>query len=326
MFLLPDSGIDFDHTDNRSWNASLDGRAIHSFLLWIEPLLDSRDTDEVSPADAARSTPLHRGMRALTEHVARHPNGLRPMAFDWSEASVPVPNGPALAVLATRSTGDAAAASIRLDPAPPTQACTVLDALDVLDEVGLRYLVHLAVGVVVFTDRPHTPAADTPYTVWIHEPPARAVDLAEALVRAAAGAWIDQWLRAEAAARVRLDRPDGVEAAWLSEVLGECLAYQLFDRLAAADGPNPVATQEWRERARASYDELSALRGVLARRLGDTTGFSVVSELVALMYPVWNRRQFATKSPFDYMRSLRPFSDDEKADHRRRWTDPHAVR
>lgn len=321
MFLLPDSGIDLDESDNRTWNASLDGRAVHSFLLWIEPAniraggarpaVRLPRHDELAGERGA--TPLGRGLLGLAALADEYPSILVPDTFEWFASVLAVVDGPEIAVLEDSPTG--------LRAAEPHRVRVVGGALDVLHRVRLRYVVDLALGVVAYAA--HPPMARVRYTAWVTEPAPTALDLAETLIRAAARAWIDQWLRAEEVTGVRTEPIRADDEEWLSHILGECLVYQLFDRLAAgADTESPV----WADRARSIHRGLSALRGELAERLGASTGFSVVSELVAFMYPAWNRRQFATKSPFDYMRSMRSFSADEKTEHRERWTDIGAVR
>jgi hypothetical protein len=336
MFLLPT--IDLDEAENRVWNASLDGRAIHSFLLWIEPsnnLRSARVLPGISQhlpvwplVDAAsRVRPLGRGLIALAECAADGPPAVELDGLDWAPALLPLDDGLRLAVFesaAEPAAESAAGGSRRLRPGRPAVREATRAALGLLDSVGLRYVVDLAIGVLVHADLPLPhPAAERPDLSWLVDAPHDPVDLAELLLREGARCWIGQWLRTEEAVGVRSEPVTAEDRDWLVAVLADSFVFQLYDRLTVRDPHGPAAAARRRQE---TYDRLFGLREELPDRLGRSTGFAVVSELVGTTYPCWNRRQFATKSPFDYMREIRPLTDAEKAAHLERWSVPEAVR
>jgi hypothetical protein len=328
MFLLP--VIDDDETQNRYWNASLDGRAIHSFLLWVEPHSNAwarraASAGAGSPAEAARTTedapaPLHALGRALVGLA-----GSPAVALDPAEVTtglVPLPNGPRIAVLDGSADGGGLPG---LRPASPHDREAVADAARVLNDVGLRYLVDLAVGAVVLGDAPGTASlADMCDVARLGPPGSDPLAFAEALLREGARSWMGQWLRTEEAVGARTGPLSVTDRAWLTGVFADSLAFQLYDRLALRqpqDTPVPVA-----RRRREIRDNLRALRAELPGRVGETVGMGIVAELIGTTYPCWNRRQFAVKSPFDYIREIRPLTDAEKTEHLDRWAAPSAVR
>ncbi|GAB2942289.1 hypothetical protein [Streptomyces heilongjiangensis] len=321
MFLLP--VIDDDETQNRCWNASLDGRAIHSFLLWVEPHSTAwaRRAAAAAGAGAPRTTeppdPLTRALVGLA--------GVPGIAVDPAEAGdalLPLPDGPRLAVLhGVPEDGG----RLRLAPAAAPDRAAVGDAVRVLDDVGLRYVVDLAVGAVVLGDAAGAAVPGGVCDVARLLPGGSdALARAEALLREGAASWMDQWLRTEEAVGARSGPLSGTDRTWLTGVFADSLAFQLYDRLAArrpADTPDTVA-----RRRGELLDGLRALRPVLPDRIGETVGMGIVAELIGTTYPCWNRRQFAVKSPFDYVREIRPLTDAEKAEHLHRWAAPSAVR
>ncbi|GHD21949.1 hypothetical protein [Streptomyces galbus] len=320
MFLLP--VIDDDETQNRYWNASLDGRAIHSFLLWVEPYSTAwaRRAAAAAGAGAPDTTeppdPLTRALVGLA--------GVPDVTVDPAEARtglLPLPDGPRPAVLH----GVPGGGRLRLAAAPAPDRAAVGDAVRVLDGVGLRYVLDLAVGAVVLGDAAGAAVpADLCDVARLSPGGSDALSRAEALLREGAASWMGQWLRTEEAVGVRGGPLPGTDRAWLTGVFADSLAFQLYDRLAARraeDTPEPVA-----RRRRELLDGLRALRAVLPGRVGETVGMGIVAELIGTTYPCWNRRQFAVKSPFDYIREIRPLTDAEKAEHLARWAAPSAVR
>ncbi|MER6693550.1 hypothetical protein [Streptomyces minutiscleroticus] len=321
MFLLP--VIDDDETQNRYWNASLDGRAIHSFLLWVEPHSTAwaRRAAAAAGAETPDTTeppaPLTRALAGL----ASAPD----IAVDPAEVStalLPLPGGPRLAVLHGVSEDGG---RLRLAPAAASDRSAVGDAVRMLDGVGLRYVVDLAVGAVVLGDAAGAAVpADLCDVARLLPGESDALSRAEALLREGAASWMGQWLRTEEAVGARSGPLPGTDRAWLTGVFADSLAFQLYDRLAARrpeDIPKPVA-----RRRRELLDGLRALRAVLPGRVGETVGMGIVAELIGTTYPCWNRRQFAVKSPFDYIREIRPLTDAEKTEHLDRWAAPSAVR
>ncbi|WRZ88366.1 hypothetical protein OHB54_04455 [Streptomyces sp. NBC_01007] len=324
MFLLP--VIDDDETQNRYWNASLDGRAIHSFLLWVEPHSNAwarraAAAGAVAPAVTAEAAPapLHAVGRALVG-LTRSPA----VAFDPAEvttALVALPNGPRIAVLDGATDGGL----LGLRPAGTHDREAVADAAQVLNDVGLRHVVDLAVGAVLLGDDPGTASlADVCDVALPGRPGPDPLSFAEALLREGARSWMGQWLRTEEAVGARTGPLSVTDRAWLTGVFADSLAFQLYDRLALRQprgAAGPVA-----RRHREIHDQLRALRAELPGRVGETVGLGIVAELIATTYPCWNRRQFAVKSPFDYIREIRPLTDAEKAEHLDRWAAPSAVR
>ncbi|MFF3919258.1 hypothetical protein ACFYZB_38635 [Streptomyces sp. NPDC001852] len=317
MFLLP--VIDDDETQNRYWNASLDGRAIHSFLLWVEPhsTARARRAAEAAAAGAPDPTEVPDALTRALAGLADDPD----IAVDPAEVStslLPLRAGPRLAVLhGLREDGG----RLRLAPAAARDRAAVGDAVRVLDGVGLRYVVDLAVGAVVLGD---AVPADVCDVARLSPGESDALSRAEALLREGARSWMDQWLRTEEAVGARSGPLSGTDRAWLTGVFADSLAFQLYDRLAARrseDTPEPVA-----RRRREILHGLRALRAGLPGRVGETVGMGIVAELIGTTYPCWNRRQFAVKSPFDYIREIRPLTDAEKAEHLDRWAAPSAVR
>ncbi|MEW2514658.1 hypothetical protein [Streptomyces sp. NPDC046870] len=338
MFLLP--AIDPDPSENRVWNASLDGRAIHSYLLWIEPTAADRAPRAAVRAPAAPGavppgpdhvvTPLDRALTALVALAEAAPARVALDRFDRSRASLRLggtaDDGPQVLVLETPADEPRAPGLPRtLLAAGPAAREATTAAAAVLDEVGLRYVLDLALGAVVYASEPHPrPYSDGSCELaWIVGRPDDPVAVAEALLREGARAWTGQWLRAEESVGMRTAPLRHPDRDWLAGLLGDCFAYQLHDRLAGRHGGRPGPA---RERADALYAALLVQRPGLDERLGRTAGFGVLCELVAFMYPCWNRRQFATKSPFDYMRELRAVTDAEKAQHLAKWSVPEAAR
>ncbi|MDO0925046.1 hypothetical protein QQY24_06295 [Streptomyces sp. TG1A-8] len=323
MFLLP--VIDEDETENRFWNASLDGRAIHSFLLWVEPHSNAWARRADTPGGGAAGvpdggTPDALG-RALVGMAGDPAVGLAPESA--SAALLPLDDGPRVAVL------DCAAEDgvLRLRPSGPDGREAVTDAARVLRGVGLRYVIDLAVGAIVLGDVSGTAALAGVCDVArlsVPEPDADPVALAEELLREGARSWMAQWLRTEETVGVRSAPLPGTDRDWLSGILADCFAFQLHDRLAARR-PQGTAAHSAR-RGQEIYDRLRAVRDELPGRVGATVGMGIVAELVATSYPCWNRRQFAVKSPFDYIREIRPLTDAEKTEHLTRWATPLAVR
>ncbi|MFJ2214259.1 hypothetical protein ACIQVO_09640 [Streptomyces sp. NPDC101062] len=321
MFLLP--VIDDDETQNRCWNASLDGRAIHSFLLWVEPHSTAwaRRAAAAAGAGAPDTTELPDPLTRALAGLAGAPD----IAVDPAEvgtALLPLPDGPRLAVLhGVPEDGG----RLRLAPATAPDRAAVGDAVRVLEGVGLRYVVDLAVGAVVLGDAAGAAVPAYLCDVARFSPGGSdALSRAEALLREGAASWMGQWLRTEEVVGARGGPLSGTDRAWLTGVFADSLAFQLYDRLAARrpeDTPEPVA-RRWQE----LLDGLRALRAVLPGRVGETVGMGIVAELIGTTYPCWNRRQFAVKSPFDYIREIRPLTDDEKAEHLDRWAAPSAVR
>lgn len=317
MFLLP--VIDYDETQNRHWNASLDGRSIHSFLLWIEPH---------SNAWSRRTAAEHQGTSDGSPHaLARALTGLTACAAitvdsgDVPPALLPLANGPTIAVFGTEPGG-----TTRLRPAGPAVRTAVTEALRVLDGVGLRYVVDLAVGAVVAGAPRPEEAADICDLAWTGSPGttnADAVAFAETLLREGARSWMGQWLRTEEAVGARPAPLPDTDRAWLTGVLADSFAFQLHDRLATHLPQNAAGAVARRQEV---YDRLRGLRDELPDRIGETAGMGIVAELIGITYPCWSRRQFAVKSPFDYIREIRPLTDTEKAEHLRRWAAPTAVR
>ncbi|MEV7082804.1 hypothetical protein AB0N88_30385 [Streptomyces sp. NPDC093516] len=321
MFILP--VIDDDETQNRYWNASLDGRAIHSFLLWVEPHSTAwaRRAAAAAGAGAPDTTepcdPLTRALAGLA--------GVPDIAVDPAEvnsALLPLPDGPRPAVLhGVPEHGN----RLRLAPAAAPDRAAVGGAVRVLDDVGLRYVVDLAVGAVLLGDAARAAVpADLCDVAQLLPGGTDTLSLAEALLREGAASWMGHWLRTEEAVGARGGSLSRTDRAWLTGVFADSLAFQLYDRLAARrpeDTPEPVA-----RRRRELLDGLRALRAVLPGRVGETVGMGIVAELIGTTYPCWNRRQFAVKSPFDYIREIRPLTDAEKAEHLARWAAPSAVR
>ncbi|MFD8418544.1 hypothetical protein [Streptomyces sp. NPDC059466] len=322
MFLLP--VIDDDETQNRYWNASLDGRAIHSFLLWVEPHSNAwarraaeAAGDEVA-AVALRGAPHALG-RALTGLA-----GSPAVALDVSEADPgpgTPPDGPAIAVLE----GTAEGGPLRLRRAGPRARAATDDARRTLNGVGLGYVVDLGVGAVVLGDDARSAGIADLCDVACPGPPGTDPPaFAEALLREGARSWMRQWLRTEEAVGTRSAPLPAADRDWLADVLADSLAFQLYDRLAAREPRGTTARVS--SRRQEIYDALRALRSELPDRVGRTAGMGIVAELVGTTYPCWNRRQFAVKSPFDYIREIRPLTDAEKAEHLSRWAAPTAVR
>ncbi|MGW7416029.1 hypothetical protein [Streptomyces sp. NPDC054863] len=315
MFLLPTSAIDLDESENRVWNASLDGRAIHSFLQWIEPHLGGTAHPAGPPADA--SPPTGRALSALA---------LAPS--DRRAAFLRLEDGPEVAVLEARPAaapgdGSSSAGADRptLTPAAPGLRRATAEAVTVLERTRLRHVLELAVGAVVFAEDARPDVASE--LAWLTGRPEDPVELAEALLREGAHAWIDQWLRAEGVVGVRDAPLPAEDRYWLGSLLADCFAHQLHDRI-AHHGLRAGDTS--RLTAERLHAQLLTLRDAVPERLGRTTGISVVSELIGFMYPCWHRRQFATKSPFDYVRALRPLTEEEKAAHLAKWSAAQAVR
>jgi hypothetical protein len=321
MFLLP--VIDDDETQNRYWNASLDGRAIHSFLLWVEPHSTAwaRRAAVAAGAGVPDVTEVPDALARALVGLAGSPG----VGVDPAEATgalLPLPDGPRIAVLhCVREDGD----RLRLRPATARDRAAVGDAVQLLDGVGLRYVVDLAVGAVVLGDEAGTALpAGMCDVARLGRPGSDALSCAEELLREGAGSWMGQWLRTEEAVGARSGPLSWEDRAWLTGVFADSLAFQLYDRLSARhpdDGPEPVA-----RRRREILDGLRSLRAELPGRVGETVGMGIVAELIGTSYPCWNRRQFAVKSPFDYIREIRPLTDVEKAEHLHRWAAPSAVR
>ncbi|MFI0960788.1 hypothetical protein ACH4S8_05145 [Streptomyces sp. NPDC021080] len=323
MFLLP--VIDDDETQNRYWNASLDGRAVHSFLLWVEPhsnawarrAAGARDGSP-DPAAEPASEQLHALGRALVGLA-----GSPAVALDPAEAvtaPLALPDGPRIAVL--DAVADAGLLSLR--PAGARDREAVGDAARLLDDVGLRYVVDLAVGAVVLGDGPGTASlADVCDVAVPGRPGPDPLSFAEALLREGARSWMGQWLRTEEAVGARTGPLSAADREWLTGVFADSLAFQLHDRLALRQEQDARVSVA---RRREIHDRLGALRAELPARVGATVGMGIVAELIGTTYPCWNRRQFAVKSPFDYIREIRPLTDAEKREHLDRWAAPSAVR
>ncbi|WP_345046327.1 hypothetical protein, partial [Streptomyces rameus] len=263
------------------------------------------------------------GISGTNAHViVEAPPAADPAEETGAHALLPLPDGPRIAVLhGVRGDGD----RLRLRPATARDRAAVGDAVQLLDGVGLRYVVDLAVGAVVLGD---VPDAALPAGVCdvarLGRAGSDALSCAEALLREGARSWMGQWLRTEEAVGARSGPLSGADRAWLTGVFADSLAFQLYDRLAArrpGDGPEPVVS-----RRREILDGLRSLRAELPGRVGETVGMGIVAELIGTTYPCWNRRQFAVKSPFDYIREIRPLTDAEKAEHLHRWAAPSAVR
>ncbi|MER7678165.1 hypothetical protein [Streptomyces sp. NPDC096934] len=328
MFLLP--VIDDDETQNRFWNASLDGRAIHSFLLWVEPHSNAWARRAAGGAggsgEAASAVTLDETPHALGRALVGLA-GSPTVTVDLSEASAATDSpavGPRIAVL----TGTAEDGALRLRPAGPRDREATADARRILDGTGLGYVLDLGIGAVVLGDDEDdlTAAATTDLcdVAWPGRPGADPVAFAEALLREGARSWTRQWLRTEEAVGTRREPLPAADRTWLADVLADSLAFQLYDRLAAREPHDPASPVA--RRRQQIYDALRALRAELPDRVGRTVGMGIVAELVGTTYPCWNRRQFAVKSPFDYIREIRPLTDAEKAEHLSRWAAPTAVR
>ncbi|MEU6275049.1 hypothetical protein ABZ871_21930 [Streptomyces populi] len=323
MFLLP--VIDDDETQNRYWNASLDGRAIHSFLLWVEPHSNARARRAAadrggSPAAPGDAVPdrLDALGRALVGLAGRSAVLLDPAEALASPSALP--DGPRIAVL--DSVADAGL--VRLRPAGPRDREAVGDAARLLHDVGLRYVVDLAVGAVVLGDGPGAgPLADVCDVAVPGRPGPDPLAFAEALLREGARSWIAQWLRTEEAVGARPGPLPVADREWLTGVFADSLAFQLHDRLAVRQEHGVRVSVTRRQEI---HDRLRGLRAELPARVGATVGMGIVAELIGTTYPCWNRRQFAVKSPFDYIREIRPLTDAEKREHLDRWAAPSAVR
>lgn len=309
MFLLP--FIDDDASDNHRWNASLDGRAVHSFLLWVEPHSNAwAQALGGGVAPEAQDRALI-GIRSTSVLGIQDP--LPP------EAVVSPPNGPGIAVLVP-SYG----VTTRLDPADRSVRTDVRIALEVLQSVGLRYVTDLGIGAVVVAENPLPDGArEVCDLAWLSQVGSDPVTWAEALLREGARSWLGQWLRVEESVGMRSGPLQEADRAWLTSLFADCLAFQLYDRLARGSGvPAPLSA----ERRAELHDRLQAQRSELPGRLGRTVGMGIISELIGSSYPCWNRRQFAVKSPFDYIREIRPLTDEERSEHLDRWGAPAAVR
>lgn len=166
MFLL--SEIDDDPSENRVWNDSLDGRAIHSFLLWSEPASERAVRaalgEDSTLAGSAVLQPVDRARPALQAL-----QGGLDLAGDGTQGpagTVTPQGGPPIAVLEDCGRpGDAP----RLRPAGQPLRDAVLDALRVLSRARLRYVTDLGVGAVVLGGDTH-PLPQTPEIIWLPQP------------------------------------------------------------------------------------------------------------------------------------------------------------
>ncbi|GGK16312.1 hypothetical protein GCM10010124_06120 [Pilimelia terevasa] len=298
MGLLP--VIDFDVSDNETWADFLDGRAIYFHRLWIEP---------------ANTERVNQITRRNERYVAPVPRSIAALGGSAAAVAAAVSAQPALA----RRSGEAGEPPVvcnlrdgALAVAGTPEHGAVSAALAVLAGAHMRFLVDLAAGVVVQAAQPTDPTPDVLYVADLAGDPGA---IAHRLLDAAAECWVSQWLWAERNAGIRDEPLAPPQHRWLVSMLAESFNHRLRDLRSGAAAPaglEPVGRI-----ARGSQ---------LAAGLDEVAGLTPVAELVAFMYPHWNRRQFATKSPFDYMRTLAPLTQDEIREHRRRWSDPAAVR
>lgn len=249
----------------------IDGRTIHFFFQFIEPILQSLYPDacltvlsELSGQSVGGAVSPLKLVFAESER-----QGLDDLAFDG--VTMLRRNHP-----------------IEIGMQGPSRSLSRLQqAVDAIDQVGLGFFLDLAVGWIAIGGKPLRRRC----CVFL---PNSSSATAGALMTASARCFFQLWLEAELAAQDNSVKSS--EAAEIAaDLFGLCVSSELVRR-----NPSLVGEDAGGER----FDLLQHPRGML-RWLDRLAKVPLSRELFACWYPGWRRSAMIFGSPFNTMRDLR---------------------
>lgn len=257
------------HSDEDELYARMiDGRTIHQYILFIEPILRAanplrvRDVLPVLGADQFAATP----QRFFV--LADPPTDNQPCLRDGRFVPVPI----------QRQTGDRS----ELD--------RIAAAIALIDEVCMGFFIDLGARFVVLDTRRHQVG-------WVQGEDVVVQDALLLLEQAARG-FITLWARAEHGPAAALEAyPSVVLTPDLQEIFSASVLAEFLVRLGRHTAA-ALASDDLRQRHFSIYSMETVLNRFPA--------FALTSELVAYWLPLWNRAAVIFDSPFDTMSELLP--------------------
>ncbi|GAA2921842.1 hypothetical protein GCM10020221_17540 [Streptomyces thioluteus] len=179
------------------------------------------------------------------------------------------------------------------------------EAFDLIRRTHSGYLCELAVGIVR-SGAPHRTEQDadvrTPFTAFLPEdgaPVSRAAALLTSTARELLAQWYDAHHQAGESAQVYPLPPP----AWACHVFSSSVRHEFCRRVREEPGHTPARRREAASLMDAAAGALPPPASLRAALPGGVQG-SVVNELLALSYPLWDRVRFCLDSPFDGLGSL----------------------
>ncbi|MBE1582294.1 hypothetical protein ACFPOI_43750 [Nonomuraea angiospora] len=289
--------------ENRLNAKMFDGRLIHFHLQFVEPLRRAREVSctldtsgfvDLPPRtdDQIRIVPVRTALADLRN--APDP-GFDLEPFLRAPSYLEVASDFPVAVLELR---DGALRMNTCHPAGAEKIEAIEAALGLLSEVGLAFLVELAVGVVNVGG---VSAAPLPaYVIRVDVSGSQSHDaarLVEAAAEQLAWVWIDEETRLETS--LPADRSDP-RLMFLATLYAECVVSELHQRLddrGWLPSAQREAWQAWIWRHRRTVPNLLQL-------LDEVPGVPLTKELACIWTPGWRRSAFIYDSPFDHIKEL----------------------
>ena len=250
------------------------GRITWAHSLWIDPELERRYGGDRHDPDVNRNRAARLGARYEQQPAARPPG-------------TPVPLVPMSQHFLTRVTALAGA-----DPDD--------EVFDLIRRTHSGYLCELAVGVIRCgqEDRERTP-----FTAHLPEAGADPVTRGAALLESAARELLAQWYDAHREARGEHSRTALLAQDRAQSVFAASVRHEFGRRVREEPGFTAAQRQAAQGVMDAAAERLPS-PGTLREELPGGVQGSVVSELLCLSYPLWDRVRFCLDSPFDGLKSL----------------------